>query len=120
MISKRDAVPASLTLNGEQIERCDSFKYLGCLATAKWNMAQEIRGHIEQARSVFAKMKNVLTSRNLRLDLRLRMVRCYVFPIVLYGMEGWTPDSESGEQNQRLRDVDVPSDAQNILDGSCD
>ena len=35
-------------------------------------------------------MKKVLTNRNLTLELRLRMVRCYVFPIVLYGMEGWT------------------------------
>ena len=53
-------------------------------------MSQEIRSRIEQARSVFSRMKKVLTNRNLTLELRLRMVRCYVFPIVLYGMEGWT------------------------------
>ena len=29
-------------------------------------------------------------SRNLNLELRKRMLKCYVFPIAIYGMEGWT------------------------------
>jgi len=53
-------------------------------------MSQEIGSRIEQARTVFVKMQRTLTSRNINVDLRLRMVRCYIFPIVLYGMEGWT------------------------------
>ena len=35
-------------------------------------------------------MQKLLKCRHLRLDLRLRMFKCYVFPTVLYGMEGFT------------------------------
>ena len=35
-------------------------------------------------------MKKLFINRNLSLELRLRLVECFVFPIVLYGMEGWT------------------------------
>jgi len=35
-------------------------------------------------------MKKVFSDRTLSLKLRLKMIQCYVFPIVLYGMEGWT------------------------------
>ena len=80
----------NIQINGNIIERCSSFKYLGCSVNENWDMTQEIRSRIEQARTVFHKMKKPLTSRNIRLELRLRMVKCYVFPIVLYGMEGWT------------------------------
>lgn len=36
------------------------------------------------------RMKNILCSHNLTLALRIRMVRCYIFPVLLYGMEAWT------------------------------
>ena len=35
-------------------------------------------------------MRKTLCSHNLTLSLRMKMVRCYVFPELLYGMESWT------------------------------
>jgi len=90
VVTKKENIPASLTLDGEDIERCARCKYLGCVVNERWDMTQEIGSRIEQARTVFVKMQRTLTSRNINVDLRLRMVRCYIFPIVLYGMEGWT------------------------------
>jgi len=90
VISKQDRVSDNLSLNGEAVERCHHFKYLGCLVNERWEMAQEINSRIEQARGVFTRMKKVFSDRTLSLKLRLKMIQCYVFPIVLYGMEGWT------------------------------
>ena len=35
-------------------------------------------------------MKTVFVSRNLSLKLKIRMVRCYSLPALLYGVEAWT------------------------------
>ena len=55
---------------------------------------QEIRARIEQARATFLKMKHLLVSRHISIELTLRIVRCYVFPVLLYGLESWTPQQD--------------------------
>ena len=56
----------------------------------RWDFSQEIRIRIEQARSAYSKLKKVLTNRDISLELRTRVVRCYVFSVLLYGVESWT------------------------------
>ena len=41
-------------------------------------------------RSTFIKMKDVLTSRKLHLEIRKRLVRCYELSTFLYAPESWT------------------------------
>ncbi|XP_045783253.1 uncharacterized protein LOC123879530 [Maniola jurtina] len=36
------------------------------------------------------KMKKVLCGRQLSLKLRIRLLQCYIWPVVLYGCEAWT------------------------------
>jgi len=36
------------------------------------------------------KFKKVLTNTDVDLGLRIRFVQCYVWTVLLYGMEGWT------------------------------
>ena len=38
----------------------------------------------------FNELAPLLSGHNLSLELRLRLVRCYVFSVLLYGMEAWT------------------------------
>ena len=90
MIISKNAVDAQIFIAGERVERVRSFKYLGCWLNEDWDETQEIRARIEQARDVFLKMKKLLCRRELSLKLRMRIVRCYVFPVLLYGCEGWT------------------------------
>ncbi|CAG9828365.1 unnamed protein product [Diabrotica balteata] len=35
-------------------------------------------------------MRNVLCSHDLSIDLRVRMISCYIFSVLLYGVEAWT------------------------------
>ena len=91
MVISRDILPnVDLQLNGEQIERVNKFKYLGSVVNDQWNPELEIRCRIEQARATFLKLKKFLTNRNLNFKLRYRMVKCYVWSVLLYGAEAWT------------------------------
>ncbi|XP_073953527.1 uncharacterized protein [Choristoneura fumiferana] len=51
---------------------------------------QDIRVRIEVVRSTFFKMSKVLCDRIMSLELRMRIVRCYIFSVLLYGVESWT------------------------------
>lgn len=42
------------------------------------------------ARASFKRLENVLCRRKLSTKLRVRMLHCYVWPVVLYGSEAWT------------------------------
>ncbi|CAG9832680.1 unnamed protein product [Diabrotica balteata] len=35
-------------------------------------------------------MKTILCIKDLKLELRVRVLRCYVFSILQYGLESWT------------------------------
>ncbi|VEN47725.1 unnamed protein product [Callosobruchus maculatus] len=79
-------LPGNLFPDGYNLQRFKS--------NDAWSMKrdpdQEIKCRIEQARITFLKLKKFLTDKNLNFSLRYRMVKCYVWSVLLYGMEAWT------------------------------
>jgi hypothetical protein len=49
----------------------------------------EIKSRIAMAKAAFNKKKNLFTSK-LDLNLRKKLVNCYIWRIALYGAETWT------------------------------
>lgn len=90
IVSRKTVRPLSIKAYGTELERIKAITYLGCYVNENWEAEKEIRIRIEKARSTFQKMKRVLCSRSLNLNLRMRLVRCYIFSILLYGAECWT------------------------------
>ncbi|KAI5732155.1 hypothetical protein M8J77_022354 [Diaphorina citri] len=90
VISKENQSNTNLLMKGQQLEKVDKIKYLGCNLNSDWETSREIKSRIEQARATFTRMQNIFKSHNLSMDLKIRMIRCYVFPVLLYGMEAWT------------------------------
>ena len=90
VISKNQVGGGILQVQNQQIERVQSYKYLGCQVNENWDNMQEVRARIEQARASFVRMKSVLCCRSLSLSVRIRVLRCYVFSILYYGIEAWT------------------------------
>lgn len=80
----------NITTNNGNIERVSRLVYLGTNINEEWNLSTEIKSRIAKARTTFMKLRNILSSHNLSLDLRVRMIRCYIFPVLLYGAEAWT------------------------------
>lgn len=78
---------ALLHLNGERIERVASIGYLGCLIMEDLDPDREVKRMIEIARAVFNKMRALFCDDNISLRLRRRMVKCYVWSVLLYDIE---------------------------------
>ena len=77
------------------LKQVDHFKYREPVVNQEGRTEQEIKIRIAQAKSDFIRMGNILTSKDITLALRIRLVKCYIYPIVLYGAETWTLLKES-------------------------
>ena len=67
-----------------------NYEYLGTLIHENSDTETEIKSRIEQARQSFMKWKNLLCNIRLHIETKLRALKCYVWPILLYGVEAWT------------------------------
>lgn len=81
-----------LIVGGTAVEQVSSYKYLGSIVNDQCDPRKEVRCRIEQARKTFMNMRRFFVRSDLSLGLRVRMVRCYVFSVLLYGCESWTLD----------------------------
>ena len=90
VVTRGDEVKISIKINGKILEQVKSFKYLGQIITDDGKLDTEVKSRIAMARNTFAKLKDVVTARKLKLDLRKRIMKCYVISTLLYGAETWT------------------------------
>ena len=81
-ISKNELPPMVLTLDRETIKRVERYTYLGSMVNSNWDQSVEVRCRIEK--TVFNKMKTFFVSRKPTLKQKIRMVRCYILPVLLY------------------------------------
>ena len=89
MRSSRQPFPVKIIIDQKQLENVESFKYLGSILTNDGRCTCEIKCRIAMAKAAFNKKRTLFTS-TLDLELRKKLVKCYVWRIALYGAETWT------------------------------
>ena len=78
-----------ILIDQKQLENVECFKYLGSLLTNDGRCTREIKSRIAIAKTEFSKKKNIFTSK-LNLNLRKKLIKCYIWSMALYGAETWT------------------------------
>jgi len=76
-------------IDQKQLENVESFKYLGSILTNDGRCTCEMKCRIATAKAAFNKKRTLFAS-TLDLELRKKLVKCYVWSIALYGVETWT------------------------------
>ena len=66
------------------------FIFLGSKITADGDCSHEIKRRLPLGRNVMTNLDSVLTSRDITLPTKVRLVKAMVFPVVMYGCESWT------------------------------
>ena len=76
-------------IDQKQLENVECFKYLGNMLTNDGRCTCEIKSRIAMAKASFRKKKTLFTSK-LDLNLRKKLVKCYIWSMALYGAKNWT------------------------------
>ena len=64
------------------------------MITSDGRCTTEIGKRIAMAKSTFQKMRTILTNRNIKITTKIRVLKTYVWSILLYGCECWTINKE--------------------------
>ena len=88
--NSKNHTPVNINVNGIQLEQVDQYRYLGVLITRDGRDENEIKCRIARARNTFNNLAIVLCDKRMNLQLRLRILRCYVWPLLKYAAETWT------------------------------
>ena len=77
----------SWQIHGETVR---DFILGGSKITADGDCSHEIKRHLLLGRKAMTNLDSILTSRDITLPIKVRLVKAIVFPVVMYGCESWT------------------------------
>ena len=67
----------------------EEFKYLGTTLTNQNSIQEEIKGKLKSGSACYHSVQNLVSSRLLSKNLKIKMSRTIILPVVLYGCETW-------------------------------
>ena len=76
--------------NWETMETVTAFIFLGSKITADGDCSHEIKRHLLLERKAMTNLDSILKSRDITLPTKVCLLKTMVFPVVMYGCEGWT------------------------------
>ena len=80
----------SWEVDGETVETVSDFILGGSEITADGDCSHEIKRCLLLGRKVMTNLDSILKSRDITLSTKVHLVKAMVFPVVMYGCEGWT------------------------------
>ena len=72
------------------MQRVRDFIFLGSKITADGDCSHEIQRYLLLGRKVMTNLDSIFKSRDIILPIEVHLVKAMVFPVVMYGCEGWT------------------------------
>ena len=88
VMSREQTAGLSHTMKGDNstIERVEEFKYLGTL-TNQNSIQKEIKSRLKLGNTCYHSLQNLLSSSLLSKNLKIKIYRTIILPVVLYGCE---------------------------------
>ena len=80
----------SWEIDGETVKTVSEFIFLRPKITADGDCSHEIKRCYLLGRKAVPSLDSMLTSRDITLPTKVRLVKAMVFPVVMYGCESWT------------------------------
>ena len=80
----------SLKTDSSYFERVEEFKYLGTTLTNQTSIQEEIRSRLKSGSACCDSVQNLLSSSLLSRNIKIKIYRTIILPVVLYGCETWS------------------------------
>ena len=80
----------SVRIDNSTFERVEELKYLGTTLTNQNSIAEEIKSTLRSGNACYHSVQNLLSSRLLSKNLKIKIYRTIILLVVLYGCETWS------------------------------
>ena len=77
----------SVRIDNSTFESVEDFKYLGTTLTNQNSIPEEIKSRLRSGNTCYHSVQNLLSSRLLSKNLKIKIYRTIILPVVLYGCE---------------------------------
>jgi hypothetical protein len=90
----------NINIDNKSFERVEELKYLEATLTNRNSVHEEIKSRLKSGNAGYHSVQNLLSSRLLSKNTKIRVYRTVILLVVLYGCETW---SLTPKEEQRLR-----------------
>ena len=80
----------SVRMDNKTFERVEEFKYLGTNLTNQNSIPEEIKSRLRSGNACYHSVQNLLPSRLLSKNFKIKIYITIILPVVLYGCETWS------------------------------
>ena len=80
----------TMKTDNSSTERVEEFKYLETTLTNQNSSQKEIKSRLKLGNACYHSVQNLLTSSLLSKNLKIKIYRTIILPVVLYGCETWS------------------------------
>ena len=77
----------TMKVDNSSIDRMEEFKYLGTTLTNQNSIQEDIKSRLKLGNACYHSVQNLLSSSLLSKNLKIKIYRTIILPIVLYGRE---------------------------------
>ena len=78
-----------MKVDNSSFERVEEFKYLGTTLTNQNSIQEEITSRLKSGNDCCYSVQNLLSSSLLSKNLKIKIYRTIILPVILYGCETW-------------------------------
>ena len=79
-----------MKVDNSSIERVEEFKYFETTLTNQSSIHEEIKSRLKLGNACYHSVQNLLYSSLLYKNLKIKIYRTIILPVVLYGCETWS------------------------------
>ena len=100
-VKGKDSLPDDCTeivVNNTILEKVEHFKYLGSVKSQDGTCMKDVVTMIAMAKGKMIQLKNIWKDRSIPINLKLRILKCLIFPVLMYGCEAWTLRNKEEER----------------------
>ena len=84
----------SSQIEGEKVKAVTDFLVLGSKITVDCDCSHEIKRYLLPGRKAMTNLDSILKSRAITLPTKVRIVKLWIFAVVMYGCESWATKKE--------------------------
>jgi hypothetical protein len=79
-----------IRIANESFEKVEKFKYLRTTLTNQNDIRDEIKSRLNSGNGCYYSVQNLLSSRLISRNLKIKIYKTLILPVVLYGCETWS------------------------------